>query len=593
MLFGAKTAMTTIIRRGILVLGCGIIFAAIMSRSSAEEPAAGPIVAVTGGKVQGRLLPDANGAVFRGIPYAAPPVGSLRWRRPQPVKNWIGVLKAEDYRPDCPRIPRDIAWSASGAGSFSPRRLAPASASEPAGEASPTSEDCLYLNIWAPQWPAARKKPVIFWIHGSELAGGTARLKSGPADQAESSLARRGVVVVSINYRGGLLGMMGHPELTAEDSDKSSGNYLLFDQIAALKWVRDNIARFGGDPGNVTAFGQSGGGRSAAMLVTSPLTKGLIHRAIIDSGGPTELVKPFTSLKEMEQIGALVAKALKAPEANAIDYLRTLPADQIVATLAEVRSQLDANDYQALDEGIDGYAIPRSPAEAFRNHQEAHIPIIIGNTALDSTTLNAAEPLPRDASREQARAWAKNMLQTFYAKYPDLLDKALKAYGFEEGPNDVPNYPPYGTFQQLVGIDLNHRCGTIIASSWHSIVAPTYQYEFSYATPMHPPSHEADLRFIFGYLSKDELSDAHAHQLSEQLQNYWVNFARTGDPNGSGLPAWPKYDTRKRQSIEFTNDGPIQRSAIRPIACSLYLDKANRDPELLRNGEHQQLRPGG
>jgi para-nitrobenzyl esterase len=572
----------------------GLLFgAAALAQPPQQEPAAGPIVTVTGGKVQGRLLSDGGAAVFKGIPYAAPPVGNLRWRPPQPVGKWTGMLQADDYRSDCPHVPRDIAWSASGAGSFSPRRLAPASAPEAVGEAAPTSEDCLYLNIWTPEWPSAKRKPVLFWIHGSELAGGTARLKSGPAEQAESSLARRGVVVVSINYRGGLLGMMGHPELTAEDPHHSSGNYLLFDQIAALKWVRDNIARFGGDPSNVTAFGQSGGGRSTAMLVTSPLAKGLMQRAIIDSGGPTELVKPFTSLREMEQIGVLVAKALKAPSTDAISYLRSLPADQIVATLPMVRSQLDAMDYQALDEGIDGYAIPRSPAEAFRDHKEAHIPIIIGNTALDSTTLNAANPLPKEASHEQVRAWAKNMLQVFYAKYADLLDQALKAYAFNDGPNDVPSYPPYGTFQQLVGIDLNHRCGTIVASSWHSAVAPTYQYEFSYATLAHPPTHESDLRFIFGYFSKDELSDVRAQKMSDQMQSYWVNFARTGNPNGPDLPVWPKYDVAKRQSIEFTNDGPVQRSAIRAMACSPYLEKANREPELLRSGEHQQLRPGG
>jgi para-nitrobenzyl esterase len=318
-----------------------------------------------------------------------------------------------------------------------------------------------------------------------------------------------------------------------------------------------------------------------------------MHRAIIDSGGPTELVKPFASLAEMEQVGTLVAKTLNAPSTGAIAYLRSLPADQIVATLANVRAQLDAMDYQALDEGIDGYAIPVSPALAIRNHMEAHIPIIIGSTALDSTTLNAAESLPRDASQDQARAWGRNVLQVFYANYPNLLEKALKAYGFNGVPNDLVNYPPYGNFQQLLGIDLNHRCGTIVASSWHSAVAPTYQYEFSYVTPAHPATHESDLRFLFGYFSKDELADDRAHKLADQMQSYWVNFARTGDPNGPNLPAWPKYDATGRRSIEFTNDGPVQRAALRSMACAPYIEKANRDTNLLGTGAHQQLRPGG
>jgi para-nitrobenzyl esterase len=246
-----------------------------------------------------------------------------------------------------------------------------------------------------------------------------------------------------------------------------------------------------------------------------------------------------------------------------------------------------------LDEGIDGYAIPRSPAEAFRDHNEARIPIMIGHTALDSTTLNAAAPLPSSASREQVLAWAKGMLQVFYARYPDLLEQALKAYGFQGAPSEVLNYPPYGTFQQQVGIDLNHRCGTMVAASWHSAIAPTYQFEFSYSTPTHPPIHESDLRFLFGYFSKDELADERAHTVADQMQSYWVNFAKAGDPNGPGLPAWPKYDVTRRQSMEFTNDGPVQRAAIRAMACAPYVERSNREPDLLTSGAHQQLRPGG
>jgi carboxylesterase type B len=218
---------------------------------------------------------------------------------------------------------------------------------------------------------------------------------------------------------------------------------------------------------------------------------------------------------------------------------------------------------------------------------------MIGNTALDSTTLNAADPLPQGASQAQVLAWAKNMLQVFYAKYPDLLDQALKAYGFQGTPNDLSSYPPYGTFQQQLGIDLNHRCGTIVAASWHSAVAPTYQFEFSYSTPTHPATHGSELRFIFGYFSNDELSDEHAHKVADQMQRYWVNFAKSGDPNGPGLPAWPRYDVTKRQSIDFTNDGPVQQTAIRSMACAPYIEKFKREPDLLATGVHQQLRPGG
>ena len=579
-----------------LIVGCGALAAGILLIASSITRAqenGGPVVTVTGGQIQGRLLPGPGGAVFKGIPYAAPPTANFRWREPQPVKAWESMLQAAEYGADCPAVPGGIEYRAAFGGTLNQGNPpAPAAAPDSGRSRTPKSEDCLFLNVWTPQWPSTSKKAVMVWFHGGELAGGTGRLRSGPAEQAESSLARNGVVVVSVNFRGHLLGMMGHPELTAESPHHASGNYLLLDQIAALKWVHDNIGRFGGDPANVTIFGQSGGGRSVSMLVASPLSKGLVQRAIIESGSPMESTRPYLTKGELEKIGLALGQTLKAPSGGEIPYLRSLPASEIAAALGEVRRRLDEQNLLAFDEGIDGYVTPDSPAMIFRSHKELPIPLMVGNTAHDSGTVNGGMPWHPGSSPEEGKAWVKAMLQVFYAKYPDLLDQALKAYGFNGAPTEVVTYPPYGTLPQQVGTDLNHRCGVKATALWHSALAPTYQFEFSRATPEHPAVHIAELPFVFGYLSDEDLKDPNALKLRHQVQAYWTNFAKTGDPNGPGLPVWSKYDGATKPSMEFVNDGAVARTAARAAACAPYIEKFTREPDLMVGGEHAQLRGG-
>ena len=382
-----------------LVAACGILAAGIsltLSLPSRAQENAGPVVAVAGGQVQGRLLPAPGGAVFKGIPFAAPPVGDLRWREPQPVKAWQGVRQAAQYGADCPGV--------IGANAFGPTEGAPTQApAQPRRETGPgRAEDCLFLNIWTPQWPSKTKNAVMVWFHGGSLTGGTGTLRAGPAEQAESSLARNGgVVVVAVNFRGNLMGMQGHPELTAESPHHASGNYQTQDQIAALKWVRDNITRFGGDPRNVTIFGQSGGGRSVSLLLSSPLTKGLVHRAIIESGSPMESTRPYLTLRELERVGVIMAETLKSPAAGAIPYLRSLPINDIMAAMPEVLRRLDKENFLAFDQGIDGYTIPESPAMLFRSHKELKIPLMVGTTARDSGTNNMHKPWRNTMSPEE------------------------------------------------------------------------------------------------------------------------------------------------------------------------------------------------
>jgi para-nitrobenzyl esterase len=455
------------------------------------------------------------------------------------------------------------------------------------------SEDCLSLNIWTPEWPSRTKKPVMVWLHGGELTGGSGALRSGPVQQAESSLARRGVVLVSINYRPNLLGMMGHPELTAESPHHASGNYVILDAITALRWVHDNIERFGGDPGNVTVFGQSGGAHVISFLVTSPLTKGLIHRAIVESGAVAQFNRPTLTQQQLEQMGVVAAKVLKAPSTGAIKYLRGLPAAQVAAATEEVRQTLLKMDFQPDDEGIDGYAIRESPPEVFRTHKESAVPLIVGSTAVDTGTMIADRPMDPNPSPEEVQVWVGRVLDLFYGKYPDLLERAKKIYGLRDTPNEVSTYPPYGNVRQQLGVDINHRCGVQAMALWHSAIAPSWTFEFTRSVPT-PAVHTAELRFVFGYLSNEELSDPNALKLVDILQKYWTNFAKTGDPNGPGLPVWGKYSAAGKQSIEFTVDAAVPKTGSRAVACGPFIDRMNRDPKpLMFDNTRQQLRPNG
>jgi para-nitrobenzyl esterase len=527
-------------------------------------------------------MPAPGGAVFKGIPFAAPPVGDLRWRETQSVKPWKGVLQADQFRHGCGATRR------------------PGRAGEPGNAAAPIApegastdenyqgnpEDCLYLNVWAPQWPAKGKMPVMFWINGGELAGGSGSLRSGA-----ESLARHGVILVSANYRGGLLGMMGHPELTAESPHHFSGNYALLDEIAVLRWIHANIARFGGDPGNVTVFGQSGGGHLTSMLLTSPMTKGLIHRAIIHSGSPFQGVRPYLTEKELENIGVVTAELFKAPASDPIKFLRTVPAADLMAAMAPVRTKLLQNyGGQAYDEGVDGYEITAPINEVWANHKELAIPLMVGSTGVDSGSAPAGiGNLKANATPEETRAWEQTLIEHFY-KEPDLHSRALRIYGITAGPNEVSTYAPYGTPVQQIGADFNHRCSVAMTGMTHSVIAPTYVWEFTRTTPGRPAGHGSELRYVFGY---DDLGDDASRRQSDIIQQYWTNFAKAGDPNGSGLPAWPKYDVATKASIELATDGPVVRKASRAVACSPYIEKYTRNPKLLSTGADLEVRGAG
>lgn len=494
--------------------------------------AADPVTEVTAGSIRGSAL-SQGGAVFKGIPFAQPPVGDLRWRPPLPVKPWTGARDATAFGAPC-------AQNAGG------RML------------ENSREDCLFLNVWTPEWPAQARRPVMFWIHGGGNYGGTA---SGANFDGES-LARHGVVVVTANYRLTVFGFFAHPELTRESSHHASGNYGLMDQIAALQWVHDNIVRFGGDPGNVTVFGQSAGAVDANVLMTSPLSKGLFQRAIAESGTVTR--NPDAATLAMTALGAVMtvrngpvtysdaAELSEAEKAGAalvtgdLKTLRALPAADLLAIVAAPRKSIGPANGVI----VDGWVLPKPPAEVFARGEQHRIALLIGN--------NARERTPPEMPAEELTA-AMN------AMYGPLASRALALY-----PATAAD-PLYGGRAAQWVVDTMYRCPVVAQLLWHDKAGNTgYEYQFDLATPGREALgavHGAEVPYVFGTRAGDT---------SAAMQLYWTNFAKTGNPNGAGLPQWPKFDAAARGYVEFTESGPAAREGLRRPYCDLYVENVQR-----------------
>ena len=526
----------------------GFAAAAIASLSvpAVADAPQGPLIRVTGGQVEGRSQAGGN-ASFKGIPFAAAPVGANRWREPQPVTPWKGVKQAADYSAACAQA--DTGWN----------RLA----------RSRMSEDCLYLNVWTPDRPSAgAKHPVMVWIHGGTNTGGSAIGQAGIEPPFDGiALARHGVVLVTLNYRLGLLGFVGHPELTAESPHKASGGYGLLDQVAALRWVHDNIARFGGDPANVTLFGQSAGAQDTTLLLTSPLARGLVHKAISQSGTPMIDDKRLQSKAQTEELGTALAAVLNAPADRQLPYLRSLPTEQLLAAMPAFRQAIKARNL-ILDVGRDGYVLPGFAPRAYQTGKEVPVPMIIGNALLDGPGGRPAKGTP-----DEIRAAARERLRTIYASYPDMQQRAFDAYRLDDPASGTPD-PLYGSVDAQAGVDHTFRCQAVVLARWHAAVAPTYSYEFTASDAGRPAVHSSDLDYVFGFM-RDR--DPALVTLSDQMQRYWTNFAKSGNPNGPGLPLWPRWDASRRGYAEFTTGGVALKADLRRRACDLYEEKLLRD----------------
>ena len=509
-----------------------VIFYALLSFAAAGASAAAmdPVVGVTGGQIKGRVIPS-GGAVFKGVPFAQPAVGELRWRDPVPVKPWTGVRDTGAYGPACTQR-------------NSGRRA----------DLEGNQEDCLYLNVWTPDWPAKTPKPVMLW-----LFGGSNNTGAGSEPYLDgTSLSRRGVVMVTINFRLGVFGFFAHPGLTVESPHHSSGNYGLLDQVAALKWVRDNIAKFGGDPRNVTLFGQSSGGMDTAFLVASPLAKGLIHRAIQESGPP---IRQYNTLADAEQLGVKLAASMKAPaqDAEAVKYLRALPGPELQKASLALKTNL--GDVAVTE--IDGYVILKNVALVFEEGHEQPVPIIVGNNAREQS---------HDYSPEVTKRWIKG-------NFGSLAPKAEEFYGYANGGTGNDD-PFHGSPGAQITADTRQRCPAIAEGIWRSAHGRT-TYEYLFDPPVAGEAftkHTAEIPFVFGNLLPKGFAMGGPYtdadkKISADIQQYWINFAKTGNPNGNGLPEWPKFNATARPYLEFTlHDGPQVKEGLRRNICDLYIE---------------------
>ena len=471
-----------------------------------------PIVSTAQGRVSGVRLDATNQlTVFRGIPFAAPPVGDLRWKPPQLPASWNGIRRCEEFG--------KVAWQNMSGRSEPPEM----------------SEDCLFLNVWTTSPGPETKRPVMVWIHG----GGLNRGWSSQAKYDGSQLARQGVVLVSINYRLGALGFLAHPELSAESEQHVSGNYGLLDQIQALKWVRDNIAAFGGDPSNVTIFGESAGGTSVSALCASPLASGLFHRAIIQSpwmfgyindlaeANVVKLRQPVSSTPSAEALG----------ESWAADFVDQQSAQPVMQQLREIpaREFIEGRPYYKTRVTIDGSVLENHPAAVFAAGKQARVPVMIGTTKDEGAYFTGFLPPNRDEFEQTLRRFYGASSGAVISLYSSQAGGDYKSDGARFVTDAWFLHP---TRQLLEGMK--------------SIPVDAYQYQF--IRPGEGSSdtgspHAIELRFVFGTLGENA-SDAE-QRVSDMMRAQWVKFAETGDPNGAGLPSWPSY----RKQKQFLNIG--------------------------------------
>jgi para-nitrobenzyl esterase len=456
-------------------------------------------------------MEDASTGIraFKGIPFAAPPVGELRWRPPQPVNNWEGVRKADRFGPSAMQA---------NTGAFGPWTKEFIFGNE-------VSEDCLYLNVWTAAKTADAKRPVLVYIHGGAFTGGSGEVAVYNGEE----LAKKGLVVVTINYRLGVLGFFAHPELTKESDHSASGNYGLLDQVAALQWLQKNIAAFGGDPDNVTIAGQSAGAASVHFLTASPLAKGLFHRAIAQSGsgvgrGPTR------TREVAEQEGLRFAKEKGA---DTLEKLRALSAKDVM-TSAPGGSPFRFGPV------VDGWFLPEDVTAIFAKRKQNDVPTLTGLNADEGSFSPTYGKIKADAFQKQAQQRYRDRAETFLKLYPAASDEetgqAQKASERDQG---------------LVSMALWAENRAKTAST------KAYLYYFSRVIPwpQHPEFgafHTSEVPYVFHNLKLlDRPWESADRKLADMVSSYWVNFATRGDPNGSGLPRWPAFDAKNIRYMQL------------------------------------------
>lgn len=496
----------------------------VMALTSSSVAAVSDPVRVEQGLLAGANGDSADMRVYRGVPFAAPPIGDLRWKAPQPPAAWQGTRQATEFSSAC--------WQT---------QYSSASAIYQA-PLPKLSEDCLYLNIWTPAKSANDKLPVMVWIHGGAFTRGSGSSHSYKGE----ILARKGAVIVTINYRLGIFGFFAHPELSAESEHHASGNYALLDQIAALQWVQKNIAAFGGDPSRVTIFGESAGSWAVNALMASPLAKGLFQRAIGESGGT---FSPMKTLAQAEKDGEKLAASLSsAPSTDAKDANGQIAAakDGAANTLKTLRAKspeelLKIADNELARTIVDGWVLPQQIVTIFSQGKQNDVPIIVGYNSDEGTTL-----APQGANMK-AMMFTMGVNQ----RYGALAEQMLKIYPAGSDEQAVTSF--YSAYRdQAFGWEMR-TWARMETKTGHQ---PAYMYYFSHRPPG-PQSaklrafHASEIAYVFGtFVWPFPWEDAD-RKLSDAMTSYWVNFATTGNPNGGSLPKWPAYNAKEDQSLEF------------------------------------------
>ena len=478
----------------------------------------GEPIRILSGPIEGTASRNDAIEVFKGIPYATPPLRELRWRPPQPVKQWTDVRVCDK---------------------FGPRSL---QKNERPGQ----SEDCLYLNVWTNRKRGQSKRPVMVWIHGGGFTQG-----SGHSEGYDGTeLAKRGVVVVTINYRLGAFGFMTHPALSAESPHSSSGNYAILDQIAALQWVRENIASFGGDPENVTIFGESAGGTSVYLLTATPLAKGLFHRAILQSPWLDPII--FRDLKtpnengpSAEAVGVKAVQRLLEGDSEAVlEKLRALPASTIVK---QIRDRWPVT--------TDGWVFPKDPHQIYADGEQNPVPAMVG-TNRDEGTMFATKrafggtlPNYRTLMVERYGAGGVKVADYYSGEFEKVKDELYRVA--VQQITDTWFVQPSRSFARSMD-----RQGT-----------PIYMYHFTKSVwGWMGAAHAAEIKYVFGNLKDPNPSDV---ALTKAFMDYWVEFAKTGNPNLDNRVDWPLYTVSEDQHLVM-DDAIVVGSGLRSQACDLF-----------------------
>lgn len=502
-----------------------LLAAAVIAAVQAVGAAAAPQALTKSGVVSG--ISERGLSIYKGLPFAAPPLGDLRWRPPTDVSPWTGIRKADAFSAAC--MQEGVSMP---------------------GETPPTvSEDCLYLNVWTPAKSAAEHLPVIVWIYGGGYRNGSASMPLYWGDR----LAHKGVIVVTIAYRLGPLGFLALPALTRESPHRSSGNYGLMDQIAALEWVQRNIAAFGGDPGRVTIAGQSSGSISVSVLMASPLARGLFQRAIGESGGLFEPLRlaPGYLLANAERDGEKYVAALGVAS---LQELRRLPAARLTG---------GGNAGGVTHPVIEPYLLPVAPYEAFASGQQNDVPLLIGSNAEEARSLT-------DVSHTTAASFAADIEGSFgplppaiVAAYPHATDDAAKKarLDLERDLRFAWDMWAWARLQSIKGR------------------SPVYYYSFRQSPPFPTgsvyagwgASHFAELWYVFDHLNEARWRWTPGDRtLARDMSDYWSNFARSGDPNGRGLPYWPAF-TNATGRVLYLGD-PVSVAGVANLDSLTILD---------------------